>query len=67
MLCTNSEKYPKEKQRPLPGAIADDRNSPLESINLSPAQLYLGLRLKSNLPAKAAALKPDIRGSVKNN
>ena len=41
-------------------AMLDYRNSPLESINLSPAQLHLGRRLKSNLPASAAALKPAI-------
>ena len=45
-------------------AMLDYRNSPLENIGLSPAQLHLGRRLKSNLPASAAALKPAVDTSL---
>lgn len=41
-------------------SMLDYRNSPLEGIGLSPAQLHLGRRLKSNLPATATALKPAV-------
>ena len=40
--------------------MLDYRNTPLEQIGLSPAQLHLGRRLKSNQPATTAALKPAV-------
>ncbi|XP_052225151.1 uncharacterized protein LOC127840779 [Dreissena polymorpha] len=36
----------------------DYRNTPLEGINLSPAQLHIGRRLKSSLPTRTELLKP---------
>lgn len=38
-------------------ALLDYRNTPLDGINLSPAQLHIGRRLKSNLPVRAELLK----------
>lgn len=41
-------------------SMLDYRNLPLEQTGLSPAQLHLGRRLKSNLPVTTAALKPAV-------
>ena len=40
-------------------ALLNYRNTPLDGINLSPAQLLMGRRLKSSLPNKADLLKPQ--------
>ncbi|CAC5401473.1 unnamed protein product [Mytilus coruscus] len=39
-------------------AMLDYRNTPLDEIELSPAQLHIGRRLKSSLPTSAPLLKP---------
>lgn len=44
-------------------AMLDYRNSPLDVIGLSPAQLHLGRVLKSALPATAEVLKPNYKGT----
>ena len=41
-------------------ALLDYRNSPLEGLNLSPAQLQLGRRLKCDLPVRAELLKQQV-------
>ena len=41
-------------------SMLDYTNSPLEQIGLSPAQQPTGRRLKSNIPATTAALKPAV-------
>ena len=40
-------------------ALLNHRNTPLDGINLSPAQLLMGRRLKSPLPTKVELLKPQ--------
>ena len=40
-------------------ALLNYRNTPLDGINLSPAQLLMGRRLKSPLPTKVEFLKPQ--------
>ena len=40
-------------------ALLNYRNTPLDGINLSPAQLLMGRRLKSSLPTKVDLLKPQ--------
>ena len=40
-------------------ALLNYRNTPLDGINLSPAQLLMGRRLKSSLPTKVELLKPQ--------
>ena len=44
-------------------ALLDYRNTPLEGVMLSPAQLHIGRRLKSSLPTTAELLRPQ---QVKN-
>jgi hypothetical protein len=39
-------------------ALLDYRNTPLEGIKLSPAQLQIGRRLKSSLPTSSTLLEP---------
>ncbi|XP_056016955.1 uncharacterized protein K02A2.6-like [Ostrea edulis] len=40
-------------------AILDYRNTPLEELGLSPAQLFLAKRLKTKLPVSSTLLKPQ--------
>ena len=46
-------------------AMLDYRNTPLEEINLSPAQLMMGRRLKTILPTTAPLLKPQVSDEYK--
>ena len=50
-------------------AILEYRNSPIDDTGLSPAQMFLGRRLKTRLPTATALLKPqhtdEIRKSLK--
>ncbi|XP_060083284.1 uncharacterized protein K02A2.6-like [Ylistrum balloti] len=39
-------------------AILDYRNSPIDGIDLSPAQIFMGRRLKTTLPTATPLLKP---------
>lgn len=39
-------------------ALLDYRNTPLDGLKLSPAQLHIGRRLKSSLPTTSELLKP---------
>ena len=39
--------------------LLNDRNTPLEGIKFSPAQLLMGRRLKTSLPARVDLLKPQ--------
>lgn len=41
-------------------SLLEYRNSPLEDIQLSPAQLLLNRRLKTNIPVKLELLQPEI-------
>ena len=41
------------------------RNTPIEGINLSPAQMFMGRRLKTALPMAAELLKPENTGKIK--
>ena len=45
-------------------ALMDYRNTPLEEINLSPAQLMMGRRLKTSLPTAFPLLQSQISDSV---
>ena len=47
-------------------ALLDYRNTPLEGVNKSPAQLHVGRRLKSSLPVRAELLK-EVSKSVSKN
>ena len=42
------------------------RNTPLEEVNLSPAQLMMGRRLKTSLPTTTPLLKPQAAEGVQN-
>ena len=42
-------------------ALMDYRNTPLDGLNLSPAQLHIGRRLKSTLPSRAELLRPQTK------
>lgn len=56
------------KKSPDPSkALLDYRNTPLEGINLSPAQLHIGRRLKSSLPTATELLKPQAVDGTKTN
>lgn len=46
-------------------AILDYRNTPLEQVNKSPAQLMMGRRLKTTLPTTSALLKPADSATIK--
>ena len=48
-------------------ALLEYRNTPLEGIGLSPAQLLMGRRLKSKLPASTTLLTPENRAQVQDN
>ena len=48
----------KKAQDPYQGLL-NYRNTPLDGINLSPAQLLMGRRLKSSQPTKVDLLKPQ--------
>lgn len=41
------------------------RNTPIDGINLSPAQMFMGRRLKTGLPIATELLKPENPGKVK--
>lgn len=41
-------------------SLLEYRNSPLEGVKLSPAQLLLNRRLKTNIPVSADLLEPEI-------
>ena len=45
-------------------ALMDYRNTPLEEINLSPAQLMMGRRLKTSLPTALPLLQSQVSDSV---
>lgn len=45
-------------------ALLEYRNSPLEGVKLSPAQLLMGRRLKTKLPTSAQLLKPQLYDNV---
>ena len=47
-------------------ALLNYRNTPLERINLSPAQLLMGRRLKTTLPTTAALLRPQGAREIKH-
>ena len=47
-------------------ALLNYRNTPLERINLSPAQLLMGRRLKTTLPTTAALLRPQSAREIKH-
>ena len=44
-------------------ALLAYRNTPLEKLGLSPAQLFIGRRLKTDLPTTAVLLKPEPHNS----
>ena len=44
-------------------ALLDYRNTPLDCIGLSPAQLHIGRRLKSSIPTASVLLKPNHAGT----
>ena len=46
-------------------ALLNYRNTPLEEVDLSPAQLMMGRRLKSTLPTTAPLLRPQGAEKVK--
>ena len=46
-------------------AMLDYRNTIIDDIGLSPAQMFLGRRLKTNLPTTSPLLKPDNADVVK--
>ena len=48
-------------------ALLEYRNTQLEGIGLSPAQLLMGRRLKSKLPASTTLLTPENRAQVQDN
>lgn len=45
-------------------ALLEYRNSPLDGVKLSPAQLLLGRRLRTRLPTSAQLLKPQLFDNV---
>ena len=47
-------------------AMMNYRNTPLEEVNLSPAQLMMGRRLKTSLPTTTPLLKPQAAEGVQN-
>ena len=47
-------------------ALLDYRNTPLEGINLSPAQLLMGRRLTTTLPTTASLLRPQDAKDIKH-
>ena len=47
-------------------ALLNYRNTPLDGLSLSPAQLLMGCRLKTMLPTTAALLRPQGSAEVKN-
>ena len=48
-------------------ALLEYRNTPLEGIGFSPAQLLLGRRLKCKLPASTTLLTPEKRAQIHDN
>jgi transposase InsO family protein len=53
------------KSKDINKALLSYRNTSLEGINMSPAQLLMGRRLKTTLPTTAELLKPPSQDKIK--
>lgn len=60
----NLLKKAKESQRDPYIALLEYRNAPMDGVNLSPAQLLMGQRLKTKLPTSAKLLRPQLYRNV---
>lgn len=62
--CKKLLKKPRENRGDSYLALLEYKNAPLDGMKLSPAQLLMGWRLKTKLPAFAQLLKPKLYRKV---